>query len=145
MKGNRNPSDFLSRHTSLAEPKAAEKMAEDYVNFLSLHAVPRAMTLAEIQKATKEDVTLQHLIQVIRSGEWSTLQSPQEGVDAAQLLMFANVKQELTVNSNSDLILRDHRIVIPEVLRKRAVEIAHEGHQGLVKTKKLLRDSQASR
>ncbi len=30
-KGSHNPSDFLSRHTTLKEPKRAEKMAEDYV------------------------------------------------------------------------------------------------------------------
>lgn len=84
-KGNQNPSDFLSRHTSLVESKRAEEM--------SLHAIPRAMTLAELQEATKADATLQYLIQVIRSGEWSKLQSPQsDDVDRAQLKLFMNVK-----------------------------------------------------
>ena len=46
-------------------------MAEDYVNFLSLHAVPRAMTLKELQEATKADKTLQQLMQVIQSGEYT--------------------------------------------------------------------------
>ena len=140
-KGNQNPSDFLSRHTSLVESKQAEKLAEDYVNFLSLHAVPRAMTLAELQEATKADATLQYLIQVIRSGEWSEIQSVQSNdVDKAQIKLFMNIKDELTVNSNSNLVLRGQRIVLPTELQQRAVQIAHEGHQGLVKTKKLLRE-----
>jgi hypothetical protein len=34
-----------------------------------------------------------------------------------------------------DLILRGTRIVVPTALRKRVTEIAHEGHQGIVKMK----------
>jgi len=38
-----------------------EVMAEDYINFLSLHAVPQVMTLKEQWEATKADKTLQQL------------------------------------------------------------------------------------
>ena len=38
-----------------------EKRASRYVNFLSDHAVPKAMSLSEIEAATKEDTTLQKL------------------------------------------------------------------------------------
>ena len=58
-KGSDNPSDFLSRHTNLIEKKQQEIMAEDYVHFLSIHTVPKAMTLSEIQEATAVDPTLQ--------------------------------------------------------------------------------------
>ena len=108
-------------------------MAEDYVNFLSSHAVPRAMTLVELQEATKADKTLQHLVQVIRAGDWSK-------IDKTQLKQFARVKEDLTVTDKADLILCGNCIVIPTVLQQRAVEIAHEGHQGIVKTKTLLRE-----
>jgi hypothetical protein len=47
-KGSQNPSDFLSRHTTLKEQKCLATMAEDYINLLSLHAVPKAMTLEEL-------------------------------------------------------------------------------------------------
>ena len=36
-------------------------------------------------------------------------------------------------------MLRDHRIVIPKSLRKRVVELVHGSHQGIVKTKRLIR------
>lgn len=89
------------------------------------------MTLTELQEETKTDETLQHLIEVIRTGEWNKLQlSARE-----KLKQFANV---LTVNAEAKLILRGTRIVIPSSLQQRAVEIAHE--KGIVKTKKLLRE-----
>ncbi len=37
-----------------------------------------------------------------------------------------------------DLVLREHRIVIPEALRE--IDIAHEGHMGVVKTQALIRE-----
>ena len=38
------------------------------------------------------------------------------------------------------MILRGARVIMPKVLRQRAVDLAHEGHQGPVKTKKLIRE-----
>ena len=39
-----------------------------------------------------------------------------------------------------NLILRAHRLVIPYELRRRVINIAHQSHQGIVKTKQLLRE-----
>ena len=41
--------------------------------------------------------------------------------------------------SSDGLILRGLRIVLPQSLRSSAVKLAHEGHQGICKTKSLLR------
>ena len=38
------------------------------------------------------------------------------------------------------MILRDHRLIIPDSLRKKVIEIAHASHQGIVKTKQLIRE-----
>ena len=51
-KGNKNPSDYLSRHTSLVGDNKQSTMAEEYVNLLTSSAVPKAMTLQEIQHTT---------------------------------------------------------------------------------------------
>lgn len=59
-------------HPSLAEPKRQEVKAEDYVNFLTTNAVPKAMTLSEIEDATKAVKTLQ-LVKIIREGKWESL------------------------------------------------------------------------
>ncbi len=50
---------------------------------------------------------------------------------------YKQVINELSISEN---ILRDNRIVIPESSRLRAAQLAHEGHQGMCKTKKLLRE-----
>ena len=38
------------------------------------------------------------------------------------------------------MILRDHRLIIPDCLRKKVVEIAHASHHGIVKTNQLIRE-----
>ena len=120
-KGSQNPSDFLSRHTSLREKKKQETMAEEYVNFLCGHAVPKAMSLSEIQQATKSDPTLQQLAKMIRSEQWNEKAASQQddGVDQVQLKSFSQIKDELTVNSDTNVILRGNRIVIPTSLQHR--------------------------
>ena len=44
------------------------------------------------------------------------------------------MRYTLTVNESADLVIRDYHIVIPST-QKRVVELAHEGHQGMSKTK----------
>ena len=61
-----------------------------------------------------------------------------EGVYPNTLKIFANIRSELTP-VDGDLVLRGSRIVVPDALQKQVVELAHEGHQGLVKTRSLLR------
>ena len=44
------------------------------------------------------------------------------------------------MNHAEGIILRQRRIIIPQVLQSRAIQLAHEGHQGLTKTKSLVRE-----
>ena len=48
------------------------------------------------------------------------------------------MKDELSVTKDK-LVLRGTRICIPESLQGRAVELAHQGHQEVMKTKALIR------
>ena len=54
------------------------------------------------------------------------------------LTSMKSVRDELTVHSDN-ILLRNNRIVLPKSLWQRAVNIAHEGHQGVAKTKAFLR------
>ena len=58
-----------------------------------------------------------------------------------ELKHFSKISEELTMNDEASIILRGSRIVMPEKLRERAVNIAHEGHHGIVKIKQLIRDT----
>ena len=76
MKGLDNPSDFLSRHISQGAIMPASQLqnyADMYVNFITEHAVPKAMTLTEIQEATTSDPTLEFLIHVMIPGNGTQL------------------------------------------------------------------------
>ena len=105
-------------------------MEEDYINFLSGHAVPKAMTLSEIQTATRADQTLQQLAKMICTNQWD--EQDISGADLADLKLFRKVKDDLTVNHDNSVILRGNRVVIPTSLQNRAMVLAHEGHQGIV-------------
>lgn len=83
-KNDANPADFISRHPDQATP-LPDNMAENYVNCLSNNIIPKAITLFEVKKETKNDSTPQKLSQAIQTGHWSEIQS------------YTNVKDELSV------------------------------------------------
>ena len=127
--GKDNPADFLSRHPSSESISKHAVMADEYVSLLALSAVPKAMTISDIQKATDADKTMQSLRAAIRHNKW----------DCDLVKPFRAIKDELIV-APQNIVLRGSRIVVPESLQQQAIDIAHETHQGLVKTKALLRE-----
>ena len=104
-------------------------MADEYVSLLALSAVPKAMTISDIQKATDADKTMQSLRAAISHNKW----------DCDLVKPFRAIKDGLIV-APQNIVLRGSRIVVPESLQQQAIDIAHETHQGLVKTKALLRE-----
>ena len=119
--GKTNPADFLSRHPRKAQTNAVEDEESDdyYVNFVAAHAIPRAMALEEVKCATLQDVTLQEVAKRIRNGRWHD--PVPEGIDPVQFSSMKNVKSELCVLPDDDLILRGTRIVIPKILQSRVI------------------------
>ena len=130
--------------SNTTDDKQFQTMADNYVFFFTRHAIPRAMTLPEIQQATAADTTLQFLSNLITTGKWHLINSldlqSNPNVQVSDLKAYQKIKTELTFNEHNGIILRGSRIVLPESLRLKAVHIAHEGHQRLVKTKQLLRE-----
>ncbi|XP_046848030.1 uncharacterized protein K02A2.6-like [Xenia sp. Carnegie-2017] len=60
------------------------------------------------------------------------------GVNQAEFNSYEKLKDELCISSG--IILRKHQIIVPESLREKVVNIAHEGHMGMSKRKALLRE-----
>ena len=104
-------------------------MIDEYVNLLALSAVPKAMAMSEIQIATDADKALQSLRAAIRYNMW----------DCDLVKPYSNIKDGLTV-APQNIVLRGSRIVIPTSLLQKAIDLAHDTHQGLVETKALLRE-----
>lgn len=130
QKGTNNPSDFLSRHPYINNSKEDEK-TENYVKFVVTNSMPKAINIEEIKQATLDDVTLQTLKETILQ------KNLEDKTWTQQLKPFKNIRSELT--TYNELILRGQRIVLPDSLQLKAIELAHKSHLGIVKTKQLLR------
>ena len=144
LPGKGNPCDYQSRHPLPLE-SFTERQLEDMVidvddelciNKIITDDLPDAITLHMIQTATKEDPVSQKLIQAISRGYIG---------NDDELKPYRQMLHELTYTRG--IILRGDKLVIPDTefapgvgsLRQVITDIAHEGHQGIVKCKQLLR------
>ena len=122
----------------------SQTVADDYVCFVAELAVPHTMSITEIEKATENDPTMQELIRLISCNSWFLLNNPRRHfnltkVNLTDLKSFRQLKDELSVSPKGNIVLRGHCIIIPKSLHQRAVDLAHQNHFGIVKTKQLLR------
>ncbi|XP_053376976.1 uncharacterized protein K02A2.6-like [Mercenaria mercenaria] len=127
--GKYNIADPLSRLTqqNVSKSKVSD-IAEEYVKFIALNDVPEALTAREIEQVSSRDSEITQLRREIRKNG-----------DFKDLPDYKHVRKELTVLGK--MVLRGTRIVIPKSLRYRIVKLAHQGHQGIVKTKQRLRNT----
>ena len=90
-----------------------------------------------MRKCTSDDPTLQAVIQMTRDDRWFEIgkYDGQSGVDNDELLVYRSVKEEITLNDSGDMVIRNDKLVIPRNLRQQVLSLAHEGHQGVHKTK----------
>ena len=139
--GAHNPADYMSRHPrpSVMTISEDEYLAEAHISFVAYHAVPKTITLPDIVTATKQDPVLQVVIHALENDDWQSVLSNASD-NKSDLQSLFNVRDELSMTDDRNLLLRGQRLVIPQSLRTRIIEIAHEGHQGITKTKSLLRE-----
>ena len=96
-----------------------------------MNTIPKSITLEEMQEATAIDLELGKLAQYIQEGK--ARECKQDPLTS----QFNGVFSELSFIDG--LILRGSKIVVPQQLRRRVLDICHEGHLGAVKSKQLLR------
>ena len=136
--GHDNQADYLSRHATHLPPSNREqKIAEEYINYILSTSTPKAMTINEVAMETAKDKTLTTVIQAILTNKWHGVE---DGINKATFHILHANHAELSLAYKDSIILKGHRIVLPEALQNRAVKIAHAGHQGIVKTMALLRE-----
>ena len=76
----------------------------------------------------------------MNTGRWHEVkETALPGANLDTLISFRNVKDELCINAEQNLILKGTQLVIPAKLQHRVVQLAHEGHQGMSKTKSFIR------
>ena len=133
QQGKNNPADYLSRHPIKAT-KAHHTEASEVAKLLyAIHNdsyFMKEITPQRIIEETKKDALLQNLIRHIEDGTPPT--SP-------DLRYFKNIFNELTI-SDTGLILRQHRVILPQSLHKESIKKAHcMGHFGCSGFKRQLR------
>jgi len=135
--GKSNIADYYSRHPCTSKPSAflqevqKANETEDYINMVVQSCTPRAISMAKMEDESRADMEFKDLVKFIGSGKMSR-HLPRSLFD------YKRVFDELSV-SGLGIVLRGCRIVVPSSLRARVMELAHVGHQGVVKTKSLIR------
>lgn len=124
--GRENIADALSRLTENSQNHSDFVDNEEYVRYVALNATPNAMSTREVEEISADDEEISDLRDCVNSDKWDK-----------SMRNFLPMRYEFC--SVGKLVLRGTRIVIPKGLRKRCIELAHEGHLGIVGTKQRLR------
>lgn len=106
------------------EPETFDKDVETCV--MAIHE-SAALDVYQIEAATEVDDELQELRKAIDNNDWSN----------EQLKLYEPFKAEFGYTGH--LIVRNTKLVIPRVYRKRMLDLAHEGHPGQTAMKSRIR------
>ncbi|XP_037083880.1 uncharacterized protein K02A2.6-like [Pollicipes pollicipes] len=125
--------DALSR-LPLPDTAGAEPDGDDIIALVT-DAAADVLPDAEIQAASEADPSLKEVREAIRTG-W-----PESARKcSATLRQFFGVRHELQLRDD-DIILRGpDRVVVPVALTDKYLQVAHQSHEGIVRTKQLLRN-----
>ena len=128
IPGRLNSADALSRLPVGPTDELDERNTEEFAYSLVSEAVPAALTPKQVELASAKDPTLQVVRQAVMTDDWSKLQGS----------IYRAVKDELWIFGQ--LVMRGDRVVMPQSLWEHIIKLAHEGHQGMVRTKTRLRE-----
>ena len=117
IRGKDNAADVLSRLRVSQTQNEETSQIEYFAYSVAVEAMPAALVPKQVEVASADDTTFQLERQAIMTGDWSRLSGT----------LYKAVQDELWVIGQ--VVSRGGRIVI-----------AHEGHQGMVRTKARLRE-----
>ena len=123
--GPQNVADALLRSTQ-NPPVKDDKLAEEYIRYITENVASRAVSIQVIKELSAEDEEITKLRKCVHTSNWTICEAD-----------YKAIRNELIVLGK--LVLRGTRLVIPRTLRRQVLDLAHEGHQGIEKTKQRLR------
>lgn len=134
--GKSNIADPLSRLCRPGESSFDEN-SEHYVNFVTQYSVPKSFQLTEIAAAARCDEEILEVKKALNSNrsddsKWAKL----EEMDGKNKIYRMSA---IEFSFAGDILLRSTRLVMPRELRKRTLQLAHEGHPGMTEMKKRIR------
>ncbi|KAK3756278.1 hypothetical protein RRG08_066394 [Elysia crispata] len=117
-----------------------QKIAEEYIQHISIESVPKSLTLAEIAAETLKDPTVQLAISCLHKNKWyQSHDTKNMQFDRDTLQSLEKVKSSLSTDKSGSILIKNNKLVIPRSLRHKCIDLAHEGHLGIMKTKQLIR------
>lgn len=126
IPGETNFADVLSRLADL-RPVPFDELDEIMIrDIASASAGAVAITWSELLEASQQDTEIQQVLTSIREEKLRDLPT--------EYKVFTNELCEV-----GGIVMRSDRIVVPEILRHRVLQLAHEGHLGMQMMKSSLR------
>lgn len=123
--GVTNIADAISR-LSQNTPTVFDDEDEASVRMLVKMTAPSSISVDEIRLETSKDSIINDVFKALGDRDWTGLAKTFKPYD-------------LELCESSGILLRGERIVIPQTLQQRTLELAHEGHPGIVVMKRRLR------
>lgn len=124
--GSQNIADCLSRLGASKNDSSIDKFCEFALWHIVEYSRPVAFSREEIRQESMSDKEIMTIKYSLETKTWDE--------EVQQYKPFAS---ELCVVD--DMLLRGQKIVIPRKLREKTLQLAHEGHQGMVAMKARLR------
>ena len=128
IPGRNNAADVLSRLPVDQAQEDNVKQTEEYAYSIASDSMPAALVPRQVEEASRQDPILQSVREAVKTGDWNQLHGTP----------YKALREELWVLGY--LVIRGNRIVMPESLWNQTIKLAHEGHQGMVRTKARLRE-----
>lgn len=125
--GLTNISDSLSRLSVMSMNSSSEDSTETGILSIAIYAVPIALKIDIIREETQKDLELLKVKEALQNECW----------DDVELKSYKPFRMEFCIVDG--LILRNDRLVIPRALRNQVLDLAHQGHPGIVSMKVRLR------
>jgi hypothetical protein len=129
-------SRLVSRANSLGVPSNDLPAIEDHQLNCRINMVNASgITTQEIISETATDVLLQKVTEMMKLPEW-----PRKSKISQDLYPFFDLRHELS-DEGGYLTRAEDRILIPTSLQRKILAISHQGHPGIVRAKRKLRES----
>ncbi|MES9882797.1 MAG: RNase H-like domain-containing protein [Sedimenticola sp.] len=130
LPGHLNSADRLSR-SPLSEnvhTRECTSNTDSYVHYVASGSLPHAIKMEELQRACESDKILSIVRKCLSSNRWA--KNP-------EIKPYFQIRNEITVDNA--ILLKGTKLIVPASLQTRVLELAHESHFGIVKTKQLVR------
>ena len=138
LKGKKNViADTLSRVSSKREEHNSQELEVRPVHYITSKVPADSDRLQEYKVATQNDRVPSLLMHEVYHG-WPKVHSDGH----TPLLDYWNFRDEISLEDG--LLFKVHRLIIPESLRGKALQMIHEGHYGVEKSLQRSREKLSS-